>query len=149
MKITLDLPSAITGGAVALTLGLVAGFSPQAAQIAPQRPASAVPLNGAQRPAARDLLLFRGNDPAFTVPAGRILVITRLATLGSSSSRGVLRVNGVQADVVGGPDYTWEFTEGGIGGWPFAAGTTIELVRRDNGNPASSFEWFTGYLEDA
>ena len=156
MNITLDLPSVLTGGAVALVLGLVAGFSPQVTTVAPQRPATAVPLDGALRPAARDLVFFRGTDPAFTVPAGKIFVIMKLAT-DSGSARSILRTNGGPAsggqdflDLAGGASsYDWDFTEGGIGGWPFVEGTTLELVNRINGLPGRYSEWFMGYLEDA
>jgi hypothetical protein len=52
MKITLDLPAVLTGGAVALVLGLVAGFTPQVTQVTSQTPATADPIQEGSPPPA-------------------------------------------------------------------------------------------------
>ena len=151
MKITLDLPSVLTGGAVALVLGLVAGFTPQVTQVAPQRPATAVPLNGALRPAARDIVLLQGGAPPYVVPAGKILVITTFAYDAAISSASIW-ANGVPTTSGGyfgaGVTDRVEFAAGGAGGWPFGAGSAVEILNGD-GTPAVDVFWATGYLEDA
>ena len=150
MKITLDLPSVAAGGAVALVLGLVAGFSPQATQVAPQRPATAVPLNGPQRPAARDLVFFRGGDPAYVVPPGRILVITSFER--ENSSRHALVINGVWTGIgdynASDGNHQTTFADGGAGGVPISGGSSVEILTQ-SGTVGGTRTWFTGYLEDA
>ncbi|MDB4724644.1 hypothetical protein OAF85_00560 [Planctomycetota bacterium] len=170
MKITLDLPSVLTGGAVALVLGLVAGFTPQVTQVAPQRPATAVPLNGALRPAARDIVMLEAkNDgcasnsspgfdsPLFTVPAGRILVIT---AIGASEVYGTTPIpqttRGYFFEIDGAlfrQELTWQQSatlntpysfDLGI---PLREGQTVRVLRSDYSCDNSVRLY--GYLEDA
>ncbi|MDB4403159.1 hypothetical protein N9159_00800 [bacterium] len=173
MKITLDLPSVLTGGAVALVLGLVAGFTPQVTQLTPQRPATAVPLNGPLRPAARDIVMLEAkNDgcpgvamnagfdsPLFTVPPGKILVVTALSAtgaygttlLGNSNTRGyyfevdgALRrqeVNFEPSNAALNAPYSFDL------GIPLQEGQTIRVLR-SNYDCDQSVR-LHGYLEDA
>lgn len=165
MKITLDLTSVVVGGAVALALGVVAGFSPQVTSVPAARPATAVTTMGANRPAARDIVWLEAqwdqvdpitgqtipgfDSPLFTVPAGKILVVTALSGgkprgFGASYVPHVLRIDGIRKE--------YFFTEGdgpngGISfdvGIPLMAGQTVQVIR--------SYDLLTnlhGYLEDA
>ena len=97
MKITLDLTSVVVGGAIALALGVVAGFSPQVSQVPPQRPSDPTGTLSV-RPEPRDFVWLEAkgdardmsscsvmqgtayDSPLFTVPTGKILVVTALST---------------------------------------------------------------------
>ena len=151
MKITLDLTSVVVGGAVALALGVVAGFSPQVTSVPAARPATAVTTMGANRPAARDVVFLQGGSAPFLVPSGKILVVTSFAYR-PSNPISTLWINGAPMTIGGfwgaNDDTQADFASGGAGGIPIAAGDSVEL-RKVNGSPSDSSEWATGYLEDA
>ncbi len=160
MKITLDLPSVLTGGAVALVLGLVAGFSPQGTQLPPQRPIDPTTMMSA-RPEPRDFVwleALQGNGgftAAYTVPQGKILVITAL-TGSSATSQIPFYIDGLsrvifRSAINGG-------NSGGMinnralnfgNGIPLAEGRTVELRPSLGGSTVGPYYWLHGYLADA
>lgn len=160
MKITLDLPSVLTGGAVALVLGLVAGFSPQGTQLPPQRPIDPTTMMSA-RPEPRDFVWLEARSgsngftsPIYTVPQGKILVITALTGSGANSTI-PFYIDGVSRSI------SRSAINGGSGGGminnralnfgngiPLAEGRTVEL-RPSLSSSNSYYFWLHGYLADA
>ena len=160
MKITLDLPSVLIGAAVALVLGLVAGFSPQGTQLPPQRPTDPTTMMSA-RPVPADFVwleALQGNggftSPVYTVPQGKILVITAL-TGSSATSTIPFYIDGVSRSI---QRYSINGGSGGGminnralnfgNGIPLAAGRTVELRPSLSGSTSYYF-WLHGYLADA
>ncbi|MDB4724711.1 hypothetical protein OAF85_00910 [Planctomycetota bacterium] len=171
MKITLDLTSVVVGGAVALALGVVAGFSPQVTSVPAARPATPVTTMGANRPAARDIVMLETkNDgcssasspgfdsPLFTVPAGKILVITAIGatevfgeTLIPQSTRGYF------FEIDGAPfrqELCWQNPTGSLNasysfdlGIPLQEGQTVRVLR--SSYSCDNSVRLHGYLEDA
>lgn len=150
----LHTPSLAVGIGLAGLLWISLGASPSAAQ-SPVRvptqaagPANVAAMGGAQRLPARDLVYLREGD-SFTVPMGRILVLTGIGGGGPDSSSGaVIRTRTVNLEVDGVltqymvPNTSVMHTL--MTGRPVAGGSTVEVVASQL---AEGF--FTGYLEDA
>ena len=171
MKITLDLTSVVVGGAVALGLGVVAGFSPQVTSVPAARPANPVKTMGANRPAARDIVMLEAkNDgcasnsspgfdsPLFTVPAGKILVITAIgATEVIGTTALPQTVRGYFFEIDGAPfrqELCCQTPNGAQNaaysfgmGIPLLEGQTVRVLR-SNASCDNSVR-LHGYLEDA
>lgn len=84
MKLTLDLPSVLAGGAILLVLGLVAGFNSQATQVPGATNIAPRPIAGQSSPHPRDFVWLRA-DPSqasdiLVVPQGKILVLTGISS---------------------------------------------------------------------
>lgn len=175
MKITLDLTSVVVGGAVALTLGVVAGFSPQVTSVPAARPATAVTTMGANRPAARDIVHLQAKNadfdsagliagtsfssPLYTVPPGKILVLTGMSsstdaahytnTPWASTVAGyAIEVDGLLRRYQVGATRTISFDVG----IPLSAGQTVRVLEPSSANGVqfqSTIVNLHGYLEDA
>ncbi|MDB4426378.1 hypothetical protein N9151_00100 [bacterium] len=157
MKITLDLPSVAAGGAVALVLGLVAGFSPQATQVPGATNVAPRQITGQFSPHPSDLVWLESyeasplgyDSPVLTVPAGRILVLTGFSTE-SATNRASIWIDGVERGFYGsggsggqGSGFRNEAMSFSIG-VPLAEGQTLQLRRSGYG-----YAWLHGYWADA
>ncbi|MDA7650866.1 hypothetical protein N8607_01060 [bacterium] len=178
MKITIDASSALFGGAAALVLGLVSGFSPQSTPVPLARPVNPVSTMS-MRPAARDIVWLEAqsgltdpntgfelpgtgfSSPVYTVPVGKILVVAGLSAsnAGTASRFGAQQVSiyGAAIEIdgvvkrysIGGSSSR----NGGITfdvGIPLGAGQTVRVLEPQ----ASTLIQTTsvnlhGYLEDA
>lgn len=176
MKIALDLTSVLTGGAAALVLGLVAGFSPQVTSVPAATPATPVATVGASRPAARDIVHLQaksedgapvsGNaipgtgysSPIFTVPAGKILVLTSMSLSeqgGLTDVPGILNVPGAVFTIDGVPNRFNGNSSLGNSlpfsvGIPVTEGQTVQVLKSNYAvNRRSAVVNLHGYLEDA
>ena len=157
MQITLDLKSVAAGAAAALTLGLVAGFSPQAtqrptaSQVAPRQatglfsphPSQLVHLSAKSGSSGYD-------SPAITVPPGKILVLTGV-TVTAAHSVAVVSIDGEAAEFSfrTGDEYDGLAENSPIlfgSGVPITEGQTVQVLRHVNGN---GFTWAFGYWADA
>ena len=139
MKLTLDLGSAALGAALALALGGLTAFAPQAGS------GYGAP-HGTGRPAAADLVWIDGSSPAFVVPEGRILVLTGLGGCDwheETFSSTQLTIDGVHLNLAGrAGDNHIDFGSG----LPVRAGSTVRVTRGERS--ATAREWVAGYLED-
>ncbi|MDB4450641.1 hypothetical protein N9109_00790 [bacterium] len=157
MKITLDLPSVLTGGTVALVLGLVAGFTPQVTQLPGATNIAPRQITGQFSPHPSDLVCLEsfndGNSsgydsPTITVPAGRILVLTGFtggATFYLSSAR--IDIDGVTRDFYYGSGSDYKNTSMIFaGGVPLVEGQTLQLKKTGQ---AYGHTWLHGYWADA
>ena len=176
MKITIDASSALFGGAAALVLGLLSGFSPQSTPVPPARPVNPVSTMS-MRPAARDIVWLEAqsdmldpnsvgswvpgtgfSSPVYTVPAGKILVVTGLSAsspyaitfVGTASVYGY----GIEID---GATKRYQYSagtdvpNGGITfdvGIPLGAGQTVRVLEPEFASGQTSVN-LHGYLEDA
>ena len=146
MKITLDLPSVLTGGAVALVLGLVAGFTPQVTQVPGATNAAPRQITGQFSPHPSDFVWLEGEDNTasalLTVPAGKILVITGFAAANapSSDARVYYQVDGTtslfKANLM-------NLQGNGKVQLTLQAGQTLQII------PDEGLDWIFGYWADA
>ncbi|MDB4724676.1 hypothetical protein OAF85_00725 [Planctomycetota bacterium] len=160
MKITLDLPSVAAGGAVALVLGLVAGFSPQATQVPGATNVAPRQITGQFSPHPSDFVWLEAytagslnssqsyDSPIITVPAGRILVLTGWSN-NYPGGTARISIDGAERSFVGA---------GGAGnnsanpptilagGVPLVEGQTLQVRRDPNIN---RWTWLHGYWADA
>ena len=175
MKITIDASSALFGGAAALVLGLVSGFSPQSTPVPPARPVNPVSTMS-MRPAARDIVWLEAqsdiadpnsgspvpgtgfSSPVYTVPAGKILVVTGLSASSPYAITlvGTAGVNGYGIEIDGATKL-YQYSEGtdvpngGITfdvGIPLGAGQTVRVLEPEFAFGQASVK-LHGYLEDA
>ena len=171
MKVALNLPSLITGAAVALVLGLVMGFSPQATQVPAARAATAVATMGVNRPAARDIVCLEAKtddrDPsssnsipgtgypsaAFSVPAGRILILTGITSSSGShyfAPGGIAPLDGFAFTIDGALKWIRAISGSFSVGIPLQSGQVVQLLQPTyTTGGASEHVWLHGYLEDA
>jgi len=146
MKITLDLPSVLTGGAVALVLGLVAGFTPQVTQVPGAINVAPRQITGQFSPHPSDFVWLEGEDNTasalLTVPAGKILVITGFvsANNGSSDARVYFQIDGITRYVKVG---LLNLNGNGKVQLTLQAGQTLQIIS-DQG-----LDWIFGYWADA
>ncbi|MDA8988753.1 hypothetical protein N9F93_00625 [bacterium] len=142
MKITLDLTSVLVGGAVALALGVVVGFSPQVTSVPGASNVTPQQTTGAFSPFPADMFKLEAlasvDSPIVTVPNGRVFVVT-----GASSSDWNLQDHRLLID-----GQLRTFSSGTV--WfpsevPFFEGQTIQLLRTN----AASHQWLHGYWADA
>ena len=150
MKITLDLPSVITGGAVALALGLVAGFTPQVTQVPGAINVAPRQITGQSSPHPRDFVWLRA-DPSqasdiLVVPQGKILVLTGISSdksfctcerrvdlvIDSNAFGFTLNASGTQRGYVNPVDFH--------SGIPLVWGQSVQLAGVSHG-----FAWLHGY----
>ena len=160
MKITLDLPSVITGGAVALVLGLVAGFTPQVTQVPGAINVAPRQITGQFSPHPSDFVWLHADpsqsSPLLTVPQGKILVLTGLSSdqlTGTSQaySKVDLEIDGVAfpfqflrvkyySETATALSQNVDFHNG----VPLTEGQTVQLTGMQG-----SFAWLHGYWADA
>lgn len=153
MKITLDLPSVLTGGAVALVLGLVAGFTPQVTQVPGATNVAPRQITGQFSPHPSDFVWLESyeaspqgyDSPVLTVPAGRILVLTGFSTE-SATNRAPIWIDGVERVFNGwggsggqGSGFRNEAMSFSIG-VPLVEVQTLQLRRANYG-----YAWLHGY----
>jgi len=157
MKITLDLPSVLTGGAVALVLGLFAGFTPQVTQVPGATNVAPRQITGQFSPHPSDFVWLRAElgqpSALLTVPQGRVLVLTGVSAsltggINGCYSRGTtIEIDGQAFDF----SLVWACSTGSAvnrvdfqDGIPLVEGQTVRLT-----NASPPFAWLHGYWADA
>ena len=146
MKITLDLTSIVVGGAVALALGVVAGFSPQATSVPAAANAAPRQITGQFSPHPGDFVWLEGeNNTAsalLTVPAGKILVITGFAAASGTppDARVYFQVDGNTRFVLAS---LLNLQGNGKVQLTLQAGQTLKIL------PDEGLDWIFGYWADA
>lgn len=159
---TLDLPSAITGGAVALVLGLVAGFAPQVTQVPSATLAAPRQITGHSSAHPRDFIWLHAepSQPSalLTVPAGKILVLTGLSSDQVTNGGQNNTLHGVNLEIDG---VAFPFELLAVRFDPISVYATQQTVEFHNGIPliegqtvrltdvTGLFVWLHGYWADA
>ena len=147
MKITLDLPSVLTGGAVALVLGLVAGFTPQVTQVPGAPNVAPRQITGQFSPHPSDFVWLEAvgstDSPILMVPAGRVFVLTGCTGTNASGGFNIV-IDGLNRSFANGANdgnrNPLEFPTG----LALTEGQAIQLRASSSG-----YTWLHGYLADA
>lgn len=150
--IELHTPSLVIGGVAAILLSMTMGAAQVThAPTAPQLsgPNDVRPGGNQDRPFARDLVYLRHDDPLYTVPTGKILVLVSIgqteavAQCNGCQEQATLQINGMPTF------YTFtgpQLTQSMGSGMPLPAGSTVD-VSYSSSSPHAAY--VTGYLEDA
>lgn len=159
MNITLNLPSVVTGGSVALVLGLLAGFSPQVTQVPAATNIAPRHVTGQFSPHPSQVVYLEacrpcincGNVPAqydstlLTIPNGKVFVVSSLNTTSSANPLEVtLEIDGADRRTFKVPaDGYRSFGQTGL---VLEAGQTLRVVSYPSN--VTYYSWLHGYWAD-